>query len=1515
MNQIGCELNVNFIISMVGKPGSNVDENGNLKKVRPYTVNLGDKKSSLPPIKLIHFSNHFAYNRKKIAVNIYALKNFDKVKKYDRWYQIEGFRETSGIKSMAKSPIYRSLEKRHTSAIKLFILLRDGCQFVEEMTVNDQILNTPFHNKPTKYNLDPRETHVATKTTDPGRIILERIFSMNKKMKAGDESITPELIAETKAELDKIVDTSLPRWYADRYAPVKDSRSQVWDYLVFYDYEAYPAGREGIFQPYMLAYSIYKTDPDPQSTYKCISTQCVTIGNTNSHPDVTRVPIPSMMTKQLFNEVNELGSDLKVLMLAHNHSFDLGLMLRHIKLKNEKIKYLARGPKTLNLSFRYGKNFFTFHDTWRLIPMALSKFGKSFNIPVCKEVIEHSMYTPKSIKYQTWDIRKIRVGQGRNVPSSEFLQELNANIDKWGLRRGQYRFSHVVYAAKYCIADVETLANGYMYFRKMTLLNLKVDINNYISNASVSKAFFTNHRVFSDARALQGTTLKYVRQAIVGGHTQVRQNKMWHYVNTSGDPGLNLVYMDFCSMYPHAIDQLEGVPSGKPTLFDNEHVSNPKIDMEFLSGVTYYVVTVNITKVGRTDLDINVLNHQPKGKGRVWEDKPGVYHLDKHGLELAIKVLDIEFNIDRGCYWNRGRNPLSSKYIKQLYASRAAKKAAKNPSEIVDKLTMNSFFGVTIQKTPEWEHHITTSSLLDKELKRYRNRIIDYRPVTGEEGLWSIKKFSPMANFAAYAHVGCEILSKSKTMMIELLVKNQDLGGTNWYTDTDSFLTFKRDMDRLTDYYTTQGIDMIGRKLGQLHSDLDPLPSGAKALYGTEAYILAKKFLYIKTEGANGEKGSHFRSKGIPTSIINKNDYERYFEGEPCTFDLARNNARMITSRRNRFETLLINKFERTISPTDSQLLTKQMVTDRDFKPQDHLKLDVMALSDVDLKTDDLSPDPVFPTRRLVCQPEDQKTESESESGYGSEFESLIRGVAAMSDSDDDSEDYAPDEDDSSSCGNDSVYAEWFDKIHSPQKTPEHEHEEVIPPRGMYPILRQTSRLDNPNARLPKYFGLYEYVDKRRVRFLIDHFDQVLKIMSKRGYEVDEWGQFYRILKMLLSEADQNGWIRTQPKSKSCGTHRRSYRLSLSKLSRPLRSALVDGLYTDIDLINAGPASMFHVVQQFGLDTPNLKNYIENREEYLKMICEQYNVDRDQAKKKIIASMFSGHAYIADPQNPSKADTLIEEIAACGRSVRAFLPDITKIRENRFLNSEDTRKNSFDESAPKNGQITSFLLMAIEDELLTEGILKTILPNLTTSAVVLCNDGLMVLNSALKENSHVSKIISNINQELEYMKYPLCRVKVKPNDQIGRWLLEELGYKFNPIPQIGDKIVYEKQSIPSTVSTLAKAHFKYAETTGLEDDDLLEVSPFMYQIRQDLSRIHFRPTPHTHSEPEPESEPLPTPFPIISQKKGLDDLEEDDPTLLFQLDDLEEDDEENDLEEDDQQWEHEHGHYDDVDLI
>lgn len=82
--------------------------------------------------------------------------------------------------------------------------------------------------------------------------------------------------------------------------------------------------------------------------------------------------------------------------------------------------------------------------------------------------------------------------------------------------------------------------------------------------------------------------------------------------------------------------------------------------------------------------------------------------------------------------------------------------------------------------------------------------------------------------------------------------------------------------------------------------------------------------------------------------------------------------------------------------------------------------------------------------------------------------------------------------------------------------------------------------------------------------------------------------------------------------------------ISMGSFPREIRSTLAKDNYVDIDVNNCHPVLAVQLCDKFGIPCDELRNYVNNREDYLKKCMEEFKCCRDAAKVLFLQIMYGG---------------------------------------------------------------------------------------------------------------------------------------------------------------------------------------------------------------------------------------------------------------------------------------------------
>ena len=166
-----------------------------------------------------------------------------------------------------------------------------------------------------------------------------------------------------------------------------------------------------------------------------------------------------------------------------------------------------------------------------------------------------------------------------------------------------------------------------------------------------------------------------------------------------------------------------------------------------------------------------------------------------------------------------------------------------------------------------------------------------------------------------------------------------------------------------------------------------------------------------------------------------------------------------------------------------------------------------------------------------------------------------------------------------------------------------------------------------------------EIFNFRRASYLLEHFDEYpeLKIDEPKG---DYDGRNH--LRKYIRSSEPIGRpnfrsVKVSYKHARGATDGRvfaCYGQSLQSMSRLVRGVLAEGIYYDVDMVNAHPTILLHICQERKVDTPCLREYVNSRDDVLDRLVKAYNSDKSTAKRTIISVIYGKRERTAFAKDP-----------------------------------------------------------------------------------------------------------------------------------------------------------------------------------------------------------------------------------------------------------------------------------------
>lgn len=153
--------------------------------------------------------------------------------------------------------------------------------------------------------------------------------------------------------------------------------------------------------------------------------------------------------------------------------------------------------------------------------------------------------------------------------------------------------------------------------------------------------------------------------------------------------------------------------------------------------------------------------------------------------------------------------------------------------------------------------------------------------------------------------------------------------------------------------------------------------------------------------------------------------------------------------------------------------------------------------------------------------------------------------------------------------------------------------------------------------------------------------------------------------------------------------------MGLATFEKNIRNALAEGIYDDVDMINAHPTILLHECKKYGWVCDKLVHYVNHREEVLKEVASYYNVSRNDAKLLFNVIMFGGSVdtwvketiIVPMKEIPSFLQDYQNELKTIAINISTFNPDISKFVDKMKKPNKEAR-------------VMSYYLQTIEREIL-----------------------------------------------------------------------------------------------------------------------------------------------------------------------------------------------------------------------
>lgn len=609
---------------------------------------------------------------------------------------------------------------------------------------------------------------------------------------------------------------------------------------------------------------------------------------------------------------------------AHNLGYDFRFLAPHLRVGKSSLtiekgtssiitisgEYLPKGKRKTGSGHRSLK--IKFLDTLALIPAPLRNFADMFRLDSKKEILPYQMYNQKNINKKFLSIEKCL----SYIPFCDH-KEFLSNCDEWGcfLPPSKSHINIIKYSVEYCKIDCKVLKEGYNKFRQLIKEATNLDSVFYLTLPSIASDYLKKEGCFIGCNSLAGIPRDFISDSAWGGRVMTKNNEK-QILDFRNDPTNTITDLDEVSQYSSSMSRMEGFIMGTPKVIDI---------WEKRKNSDMFYIRIEILSV-ETHLDFPLLNYK--------DDKTGVRNytndmvgrritVDKYTLQDLIKFHNIKYKFINGYYFDEKFNNKINETIRSMFYNRFQAKHQiknirdgtirkisipsiikglkgsmkfdkwietqfdpeteelyKNPLQEVYKLLMNSAYGKMLLKPIDTTLHYVEKGRVKNHHKKYHHEIKCFEPEANGQ-YCKFTHYKPIDDHFNQVHIGSNILSIAKRMMMEVMTIAEELDMSATYTDTDSIHLAKssvepirkeynsRYSDKNKDYYVQK--DLLGEDLGQFNLDLEI--KNCHSVVSNYGIWLAKKSYIHQLKGNHNKSGKiiddyHIRMKGVPSESI-----------------------------------------------------------------------------------------------------------------------------------------------------------------------------------------------------------------------------------------------------------------------------------------------------------------------------------------------------------------------------------------------------------------------------------------------------------------------------------------------------------------------------------------------------------------------------------------------------------------------------------------------------------------------
>ena len=372
----------------------------------------------------------------------------------------------------------------------------------------------------------------------------------------------------------------------------------------------------------------------------------------------TRVYVRNEKTNFVFDFLSYIvqnSKNKKPVVYFHNLKYDYHILLPYLWQSNAPV---MKDNQLYSVTVLFRKKLIEFRDSYKLAPIALSKFNKTFQLKDelnKKEAIAYNYYKIDNLKIESVDINEYETYLPVNQRNT-FRNNLRENDRLFQVNAG--KFNPIEYYKYYLRYDCLVLCEGLKKYAENinAITGNKLDFFNYLTISSLTNDYMGLMGSFDGLYKVAGNLREFISKAVTGGRVQCLERTKKKVINKK------IADYDGVSLYPSAIHRLcndTGLPKGKAKRIQSK-------DKKVLDkNSSYYIVQIRINKINKYQQLPFVSYKDDKGILRYTNEAGDGLDavVDNITLNDWIKFQNIEFEIIDGVYWNEGYNKQMGKVI------------------------------------------------------------------------------------------------------------------------------------------------------------------------------------------------------------------------------------------------------------------------------------------------------------------------------------------------------------------------------------------------------------------------------------------------------------------------------------------------------------------------------------------------------------------------------------------------------------------------------------------------------------------------------------------------------------------------------------------------------------------------------------------------------------------------------------------------------------------------------------